>query len=110
MANNELTVIASDGSTKVLRSRDVGSSMQAQIVDVAPAMPTLVAGHQYALSITTAAAVTLTVPATATHALITVEDANVRMREDGVSPTTGAGGSGMLLAAGFIGELACRTR
>ena len=49
----------------------------------------------------------MTLPATATHALVTVEDADVRYTEDGSTPTTGATGSGLLLKDGFIGELAC---
>jgi hypothetical protein len=106
MADNELDVITAGGATKTLRSRDVGSQVQAQKVDVGPWVPTLVAGHQYSLDVTTGAVVTLTVPSGATHALITVEDADVRFREDAADPTTGATGSGMVLPAGFIGELA----
>jgi hypothetical protein len=66
----------------------------------------VVAGAQYSLDVGTGAVVTLTVPAGATHALVTVEDADVRFTEDGSSPTTGAAGSGLVLTAGFIGELA----
>ena len=106
MADDELTVVIASGSTKTLRSRDVGSSIQSQKVDVGPWMPTVVSGAQYSLDVTTGAVVTLTVPGGATHALLTVEDADVRFTEDGSSPTTGATGSGLVLVAGFIGELA----
>lgn len=106
MADDALTVIAADSTTKTLRSRDVGSGIQAQKVDVGPWMPTVVAGAQYSLDVTTGAVVTLTVPGGATHALLTVEDADVRFTEDGSNPSTGATGSGLVLPAGFIGELA----
>jgi len=105
VADNELSVIVADGSTKTLRDRDTGVG-HAQRVDVGPWAPTVVAGAQYSLDVGTGAVVTLTVPAGATHALVTVEDADVRFTEDGSSPTTGAAGSGLVLTAGFIGELA----
>jgi hypothetical protein len=69
-------------------------------------MPASVSGAQYSLDVTTGTVVTLTVPSGATHALITVEDADVRCTEDGSTPTTGAAGSGLLLKDGFIGEMA----
>jgi hypothetical protein len=106
MADDELTVVIASGATKTLRSRDVGSAVQSQKVDVGPWMPTVVSGAQYSLDVTTGAVVTLTVPSGATHALLTVEDADVRFTEDSSSPTTGATGSGLVLPAGFIGELA----
>jgi hypothetical protein len=106
MADNALTVVDASSTTQTLRSRDVGSGVQSQKVDVGPWMPTVVSGAQYSLDVTTGAVVTLTVPAGATHALLTVEDNDVRFTEDSSSPTTGATGSGMLLTAGFIGELA----
>lgn len=106
MADDALTVIDATQATRTLRSRDVGSGVQSQKVDASPWMPTVVASAQYSLDVTTGAVVTLTVPGGATHALITVEDADVRFTEDGSSPTTGAAGSGLLLPAGFIGELA----
>lgn len=106
MADNQLSVVIADGSTKNLRDRDTGSGRQAQMVDVGPWLPTVVSGAQYSLDVTTGAVVTLTVPSGATHALLTVEDADVRFTEDSSSPTTGATGSGLILPAGFIGELA----
>ena len=106
MADDELTVVTAAGATKTLRSRDVGSAVQSQKVDVGPWLPTVVSGAQYSLDVTTGTVVTLTVPSGATHALLTVEDADVRFTEDGSSPSTGAAGSGLVLAAGFVGELA----
>jgi hypothetical protein len=105
MADNALTVVAADSTTKTLRSRDIGSGIQAQKVDVGPWTPAVVAGAQYSLDVTTSAVVTLSVPAGATHALVTVEDNDVRFTEDGSSPTTGAAGLGLWLPSGFIGEL-----
>lgn len=95
-------MVIADGSTRVLRSRDTGSSVQAQVVDVAPMIPTVVAGAQYNLTVTTAV-VTLTVPATATHALLTVTGAAVKMTEDGSAPSAT---NGLYLPDGFIGEMA----
>lgn len=105
MADN-VTVDNGTLSDYVVRTEDLGSGIHAQAIVVAPWMPTVVASAQYSLDVTTSSVVTLTVPATATHALITVEDADVRFTEDSSSPTTGAAGSGLLLPAGFIGELA----
>lgn len=102
MANNELTVIAADGNTKTLRSRDVGAAVQQQVVDVAPALPSTVSGSQYNLLVSTSV-VTLTVPAAATHALITVSGAAVKMTEDSSTPSTS---NGLVLLDGFVGELA----
>jgi hypothetical protein len=106
MADDELTVATATLGTKTLRSREVASGVQSQKVDVGPWLPTVVSGAQYSLDVTTGTVVTLTVPSGATHALLTVEDADVRFTEDGSSPTTGAAGSGLVLPAGFIGEMA----
>lgn len=100
MADDELSVVISDGSTKVLRSRDVGSAKQAQKIDVGPWVPTLVAGHQY--NQTCATVFTMTVPSGATHAFITVDGGAVRMREDAADPTST---NGLYLPDGFAGEL-----
>lgn len=72
----------------------------------APYAATAVAGGQMGLAITTATA--LTVPATATFALIQVEGTNVRWRDDGTNPTASVG---FLMYAGstpqiFSGDLA----
>jgi hypothetical protein len=106
MADDELVVVVAGGATKTIRSREVATGKFSQHVDVGPWLPTVVAGAQYSLDVTTSSVVTLTVPSGATHALLTVEDADVRFTEDGSSPTTGAAGSGLLLQAGFIGEMA----
>lgn len=102
MADDQLTVVRATGETETLRARDVGSNVQAQKIDVAPWSPTVVASAQYALVIGTSV-VTLTVPATATHALVTVESGDVRFTEDGAAPS---GTSGLLLVQGSIAELA----
>lgn len=101
MADNELTVVIADESTKTLRSRDTGAG-HAQKVDIAAWRPTLVAGHQYDLEVSTSV-VTLTVPSGATHVLLSVDGAPVRMREDDADPTAD---NGILLPDGFVGELA----
>jgi hypothetical protein len=87
----------------VLRTRDVGSSVHAAKSDVAPWIPTKVTGGQYALSITTTASA-LTVPSTATHALISVDTGagNIRWKNDGGTATTT---SGHLLQAGDAMEI-----
>lgn len=105
MADN-VTVDNGALSDYTARTRETAAGIHGQKVDVAPWMPATVSGAQYSLDVTTGTVVTLTVPSGATHALITVEDADVRFTEDGSTPTTGAAGSGLVLAAGFIGELA----
>lgn len=102
MANNELLVVDANGATKTLRSRDVGSSVQAQVVDITPSLPSVVAGAQYNLTVSTAV-VTLTVPSGATHAFLTNNGAAVKMTEDGSAPSAT---NGLQLQDGFIGELA----
>jgi hypothetical protein len=99
MADN-LTVDNGSLSDYTVRSRDTGSSIQAQKTDVAPWFPTIVAGNQ-SLTISTGSTA-LTVPSTATHALISVDGGDVRFWEDGTAPTASAG---IYLASGFVGEL-----
>ena len=106
MADNELTVIRADSSVKTLRSRDVGSQVQAQKIDVGPWLPTTVGTAEYSIDAGTAV-FTMTKPTDATHALVSVDAAAVRFTDDGTSPSVGATGNGMYLSAGFIGELAC---
>jgi hypothetical protein len=83
--------------SQALRTRDVGSSVQAAKSDVAPWVPTKVTGGQYALSVSTV--VGLAVPSTATHALISVDTGagNIRWKNDGGTATAS---SGHLLQAG----------
>jgi hypothetical protein len=89
--------------SQTLRTRDVGSSVQAAKSDVGPWVPTKITGGQYALSITTTASA-LTVPSGATHALISVDTGgnNIRWKNDGGSATTA---SGHLLQAGDAMEI-----
>jgi hypothetical protein len=77
---------------QALRTRDVGSSVQAAKSDVAPWVPTKVTGGQYALSVTTTPSA-LTVPSGATHALISVDTGagNIRWKNDGGTASTTAG-------------------
>jgi hypothetical protein len=102
MADNELSVVIASGATKTLRDRDI-SGNHAQKIDVAPWMPTVVAGSQYNVTISSSVA-QLTLPANATHALLTVDGADVRFTEDGSDPTSV---QGLILKDGTIAELAC---
>ena len=104
MADN-VTVDNGALSDYTARTRETAAGIHGQKVDVAPWMPTLVATAQYAVSVTTAGITTLTLPATATHAFLTVGVADVRYTEDNSSPTTGTTGNGQLLKDGFVGEL-----
>ena len=106
MADDALTVVDASSTQRTLRSRDVASGVQAQKIDASPWVPTTT-GHLDSQDVTTSSGVTLSPPAGSTHLLVTVEDNDVRFTEDGsTSPTTGATGTGMVLPAGFIGELA----
>ena len=89
--------------SQALRTRDVGSSIQAAKSDVAPWVPTPISGGQYALSITTTASA-LTVPSGATHAFISVDTGagNIRWKRDGGTASTS---SGHLLQAGDAMEI-----
>lgn len=71
-------------------------------VDVAPLLPIVVAGAQYAQTVSTGV-FTLTVPSGATHALLTISTNDVNFTEDGSSPSAT---NGLRLPAGFVGELA----
>ena len=90
----------------IARTRETSAGIHAQRVDVGPWVPTIVSGAEYDLEVLTSGITTLTVPSGATHVLLTVEDNDVRFTEDNSSPSTGAEGNGLLLQAGFIGELA----
>jgi hypothetical protein len=82
--------------SQVLRTRDVGSAVQAAKSDVAPWVPTKITPGQYVLSITTTASA-LTVPSGATHAFI-----SIRWKNDGGTASTA---SGHLLQAGDAMEI-----
>lgn len=106
MADDALTVVIADNTTKTIRSREVATGIYGHKIDASPWVPTTT-GHLDSQQVTTSSVVTLSPPAGSTHLLVTVEDNDVRFTEDGsTSPTTGATGTGMLLQAGFIGELA----
>lgn len=98
---DDFDVATRDGD-KTLRAVEVASGIFAPVQKVAPQMPTVVDGEQ--LNQTVGNTVfTMTVPSGATHALVSVEDDAVRMREDAADPSST---SGLLLPEGFIGELA----
>ena len=107
MADN---IIFSDTGTgavpnaTVVRSRQTSSGQQIQWADVAPAVLSTVAGGQYALSVSSTAVKTLTVPATATHALVSVDTGalSIRWTRDGTAPTASVG---HILAAGEYLEI-----
>lgn len=103
MADNDLTVVAADGTTKTLRSKDVGAGVQVQVVEVATMIPTPVVGSE-TIAVGTAVDAVLTVPVGATHALLTVDTGggDVRYWEDGTSPSSAAG---LLIPAGGVAEL-----
>lgn len=92
------------GSGAIMRTKQLASGSHAQVVMVVTCPPTAVAGNQ-TLSVTTAADTTLTVPAGATHALLTVDTGagDIRYWEDGSSPSSTAG---LLVPAGGVAELA----
>jgi len=91
MADDELTVIRADGQTRTLRSRDVGAGVQAQVIIVGEHVRVHDGVQSLALSGT---AQTLSVPGTATHALIYAEGstANDFARYwHGATPTSSVG-------------------
>jgi hypothetical protein len=103
MADNITTVNAGTGAlpnATMIATRDSGSGHWQQ-VDVGPAPSTVVAGSQHALSVGTGAPTTLTVPATATHAWLSVDSGGaatgIRYTFDGTTPTASVG---HFLAAG----------
>lgn len=96
MADN---VNVTPGSGVVVRTEDIGG-VQVQVVYIAPLTPTMVGGNQ-TLTVSTGV-VSLTVPGTATHALITCEGGDVRFWEDGTNPTAT---QGLLLLTGNAVEL-----
>ena len=77
------------------------SSVYLPGVVVAPHMPTVVSGAQYAQTVGSGV-FTMTVPSGATHALISVRNDAVHYVEDGSTPSST---NGIYLPNGFIGEL-----
>lgn len=100
MADN-FTIATRDGDLDV-RARNISGTLFAPKQDVAPWLPTVVAGGQYNQTVSTSV-VTLTIPSGATHCLLTVSNAAVNFTEDGTTPTAAVG---LRLPDGFIGELA----
>jgi hypothetical protein len=94
--------IATRDGDKTLRAVEAATGIFQPVQKVAPHMPTVVSGAQYALAVSSTA-VTLTVPSGATHALVTVHGDAVNFTEDGSTPTAT---NGLRLPVGFIGELA----
>ena len=76
----------------IIATRDSGTG-HVQKVDAAPFAATVKTAGQYALSVTTSAAVQLTWPVDATHALISVDPGggDIRWRPDGTNPTSTTG-------------------
>lgn len=95
MADNVTTTSSGTGAlpnNTTIATRDTGSS-HFQQVDVAPCAASAVSGGQYALSVGTGAAVTLTVPGTATHCWVSVDTGGnaIRWTRDGTTPTSTVG-------------------
>ena len=76
------------------------------IMSVAPIQMFKSAGAYQQLAVTSASAVGLTVPPTATMIACTVETASIRMRDDGTSPTTALGNVWPVGPAYYGGSLA----
>src|SRR5512134_1169441 len=94
--------IATRNGDKTLRAVEAATDIFQPVQKVAPHMPTVVSGAQYAQTVGSGV-FTMTVPSGATHALVTVHGFDVSMTEDGSSPSST---NGLRLPAGFIGELA----
>lgn len=101
----KLTVVVAGGGTADLVVDDVGSVLPAlvgrgvPVQRLAPLAAIIVTPNQ-TLTVSTSV-VTLTVPTGATHALASIEGADVRAWEDGTNPTAT---SGLLLVAGTVVE------
>jgi hypothetical protein len=96
MADNITYVNTGTGAvpnTTQIRTRQVAGGQHIQVADVAPAQLAAVSGGQYALSVGSVSATLLTVPATATHAVVSVDPSSVTVRwtRDGIAPTTSVG-------------------
>lgn len=102
MPDNMLVQDATGASVN-LRTKDHGT-VEVQYVYVATAVPTVVAGNQ-SISVTSTAGSSLTVPAGATHAVMTVDTGggDIRYWEDGTTPASGS--VGLLAPAGTAVEL-----
>lgn len=103
MADNITTTNTGTGAipnSTTIATRDSGAGHWQQ-VDVGPAVATVVAGSQHALSVGTGSPTTLTVPSGATHAWLSVDSGGaatgIRFTFDGTTPTASVG---HFLAAG----------
>lgn len=94
----------SDGTADATNHWEIESDGMGQ-VRAAPKSTTPVSGNQGPLTISSSS-VTLSVPATATHCLITCETADVRFWLDGTAPTSSAG---HLMVSGQSMEIPCTT-
>lgn len=108
MADNITTVNTSTGQLPVattIATRDTGTSHWQQ-VDVGPASVTYVGGAQWALSVSTGSDTSLTIPAGATHCILSVDPSSTAT---GVRWTRGGGAlsstQGHFLAVGDAIEL-----
>jgi hypothetical protein len=98
---DDFDVATRDGD-KTLRAVEAATGIYQPVQKVAPHMPTVVSGAEYAETVGSSV-FTMTVPSGATHALVTVHGDDVNFTEDGSTPTAT---DGLRLQAGFIGELA----
>lgn len=107
MADDALTVIDASGTTRTLRSRDVGSGKQGQKIDVGPWVPTPTGAPVTFTVASTASGVdgggTYNIPDDTTHVIITVEAFPIRITEDGTTAPTAT--LGLLLPVGSIIEM-----
>jgi hypothetical protein len=86
---------------QTLRTRDTGSSIQAEKTDIAPWVPTST-GPGITLTVSTVS-IAPTLPGGTTHVLITVQVGDVMWSEDGTAPTATSGGG--WLPAGSVVEM-----
>lgn len=87
-----------------LASDTLNDGSTIQKLYVAPARKTGV-GPAEKLNVTSGSIVTLTPPATATHAVLSNETNPIRIYDTGDTPTTGASGNGHELVAGTFYEI-----
>jgi hypothetical protein len=98
---DDFTITTRDGD-RDLRAVEAATGIWQPVNKVAPHMPTVVSGAQYAQTVTSSV-FTQTVPSGATHCLVSVRNDAVHFTEDGSAPSAT---NGIYLPAGFLGELA----
>jgi hypothetical protein len=94
--------IATRDGDRTLRAVEAAAGIFQPVQRVAPHMPVVVSGAQYAQTVTSSV-FTQTVPSGATHCLISVRNDAVHYTEDGSAPSAT---NGIYLPNGFLGELA----